>query len=395
MSWRSTNGRRRSEIDGIMWIPKGPSSDSSCYQKECGCTGMTGPAGGGGGGTGLTGPTGPAGGGEGGTGMTGPQGLTGPEGLTGPQGLTGPVGLMGPQGLTGSQGNTGPDGNTGPTGPSGSGPTGPSGSGFTGITGIAGLTGSTGFPGTANTDVTGTFNLPNNTTSVTFIVAGAAGTNGVDVGFINGGYAGNGTVVTITINNPPFNICTYFIGYPGSGGVGGGKGGGCSYIQLFNNPIIIAGGGGGGGDAGGGGIGNGGAGGAGVLCGGRSQRRLWRHVGHARRQFQSTQVPSPPRLRPERVGFTRGSRRPRHAAIHPRRRAHRLRPHTACQRRRRSRPLPRCLFGGAGRWRHPRRAGVWIERRIGGLPARPPLHPSRHPCHALPRPRAFPPGGAP
>ena len=42
MSWRQLNDRRRTEIDGTMWIPNGPSSDISCYQPECGCTGNNG-----------------------------------------------------------------------------------------------------------------------------------------------------------------------------------------------------------------------------------------------------------------------------------------------------------------------------------------------------------------
>lgn len=36
MSWRKINGRRRTEVDGTMWIPKGPSSDISCYEKDYG-----------------------------------------------------------------------------------------------------------------------------------------------------------------------------------------------------------------------------------------------------------------------------------------------------------------------------------------------------------------------
>jgi hypothetical protein len=44
MSWRQMNGRRRTEVDGIMWIPKGPSSDMSCFQVE-NTGGMTGPTG--------------------------------------------------------------------------------------------------------------------------------------------------------------------------------------------------------------------------------------------------------------------------------------------------------------------------------------------------------------
>jgi len=31
MTWRLNNGRNRTFIDGIMWIPDGPSSDYSCY----------------------------------------------------------------------------------------------------------------------------------------------------------------------------------------------------------------------------------------------------------------------------------------------------------------------------------------------------------------------------
>jgi len=36
MSWRQMNGRRRTEVDGIMWIPKGPSSDISCNEQDYG-----------------------------------------------------------------------------------------------------------------------------------------------------------------------------------------------------------------------------------------------------------------------------------------------------------------------------------------------------------------------
>lgn len=36
MSWRQMNGRQRTEVDGTMWIPNGPSSDISCYQQEYG-----------------------------------------------------------------------------------------------------------------------------------------------------------------------------------------------------------------------------------------------------------------------------------------------------------------------------------------------------------------------
>ena len=62
MSWRSTNNRIRTNVDGIMWIPTGPSSDINCYSG--GSAGMTGPTGA----TGSIGPTGPAG--SGGTSST-------------------------------------------------------------------------------------------------------------------------------------------------------------------------------------------------------------------------------------------------------------------------------------------------------------------------------------
>ena len=52
--WRANNGRKRTEIDGLVWIPDGPSANNN--------------GGGGGGGGGMTGPTGP-------TGVIGPMGI--------------------------------------------------------------------------------------------------------------------------------------------------------------------------------------------------------------------------------------------------------------------------------------------------------------------------------
>lgn len=87
MSWRNDNGRRRTAIDGVVWIPRGPSSDVSCYTKDSGCTGCTG---------GITGPTGPTGSsGGGGGGSTGPTGANGLTGSTGAQGFTGSTGPPG------------------------------------------------------------------------------------------------------------------------------------------------------------------------------------------------------------------------------------------------------------------------------------------------------------
>lgn len=34
MTWRANNGRGRTFIDGIMWIPDGPSSDYKCYSTK-------------------------------------------------------------------------------------------------------------------------------------------------------------------------------------------------------------------------------------------------------------------------------------------------------------------------------------------------------------------------
>ena len=146
MSWRSTNGRNRAVLDGIMWIPEGPSSENPCYKVQPCAEGVTGP-------TGPQGPQGPQGQ-QGSQGPQGQQGSQGPQGQQGPQGPQGQQGPQGSQGPQGQQGMTGPAGSgesgTGPTGPTGAGFTGPTGAGFTGPTG-AGFTGPTGPTGSTAT----------------------------------------------------------------------------------------------------------------------------------------------------------------------------------------------------------------------------------------------------
>ena len=161
MSWRNNNTRIRTGIDGIMWIPNGPSSDQSCVQLSCECpagptgnlgaTGVTGPTGdmgatgptgfmGATGDMGAMGATGPLGSATGARGPTGPRGTSGAQGATGATGqpgTTGPAGAVGPTGATGPQGPNGPDGGVGAQGPTG--PTGPTGS--VGVTGNDGATG--------------------------------------------------------------------------------------------------------------------------------------------------------------------------------------------------------------------------------------------------------------
>ena len=164
MSWRNNNTRIRTGIDGIMWIPRGPSSDQSCAQIICECpagasgpTGMSGPTGymgasgptGSIGAMGVTGPTGymgamgvtgPLGSATGAMGPMGPigeNGVQGATGATGQPGTTGPTGIVGPTGATGPQGQTGTDGGVGAQGPTG--PTGPTGS--VGVIGNDGATG--------------------------------------------------------------------------------------------------------------------------------------------------------------------------------------------------------------------------------------------------------------
>ena len=216
MSWRINNGRNKTVIDEIMWIPTGPSSNNNCYI--------------------VNGPTG-AGGNTGPTGVTGPTGLTGPTGPAGNTGLTGPTG---PAGITGPTGPTGPTGVTGLTGPTGFyiiGPTGDS-------------TGSTSF-----TSGTGTFQLPQNIsefTSVTFTLIGGKGNASV---YSKPGYGGFGSQIITTVNNPSNStIYVYKVGLDGGGGKGGvgnteygGDGGDLSSIYINSVPILIAGGGGGGG----------------------------------------------------------------------------------------------------------------------------------------------------
>jgi hypothetical protein len=292
MSWRTNNGRARTVIDGLAWIPKGPSSEDKCYNIDRGSTGPTG---------GL-GPTGPTGGlgptGAPGTaaskGDTGPTGMQGPTGMTGVgmTGMQGPTGMTGPTGAVGMTGMTGPTGMTGMTGPTGmQGPTGP---GLSGITGGTGGTGFFSFTGFAAASSTGTFIIPPYS-NVFFEVGGSPG------GSTQQGTGGAGAVVQVNFLTPfsIYTTYTYFIGYPGGNangatggagdnlgrgasggaggvggvGVGGGGGGGGSYIFNYPTLTIVAGGGGGGGFLNGGGSagganGSGSAGGGGSIGGG-------------------------------------------------------------------------------------------------------------------------------
>jgi hypothetical protein len=74
MSWQTNNGRKRTEINGLVWIPDGPSANNSRD---------------------ITGPIGPTG--------IGPTGMTGPAGTVG---VTGPNQVSGSFGST-TQGSTG------------------------------------------------------------------------------------------------------------------------------------------------------------------------------------------------------------------------------------------------------------------------------------------------
>ncbi len=126
-----------------------------------GATGPTGPVGATGpspaGATGATGITGAAGA----TGATGPAGLTGATGATGAPGLAGAngaVGATGPSGATGAVGPSGAAGSQGPAGAQGAqGPAGPS--------GVTGAVFSNLFSVAASS---GTYTIPNNTTSGVF-----------------------------------------------------------------------------------------------------------------------------------------------------------------------------------------------------------------------------------
>ena len=130
MSWRQNNGRARTDIDGIMWVLEGPSSDVNCVQRQCICPGsVTGPQGP----TGLQGSTGPIGLAAG---ATGPQGLIGTNGIIGYTGSPGSASSTGPEGMTGSEGIAGIPGVNGPIGLPGS--IGPTGQSYPGITGIVG-----------------------------------------------------------------------------------------------------------------------------------------------------------------------------------------------------------------------------------------------------------------
>ena len=95
MSWTANNGIKRTRIDGLVWIPGGPSAiiESSVMDVQ-GNNGPTGTVG-------KTGPTGTIGntGMNGSTGMTSETGPTGKTGATGQTGPTGPIGIIG---MTGS-----------------------------------------------------------------------------------------------------------------------------------------------------------------------------------------------------------------------------------------------------------------------------------------------------
>ena len=106
MEWRINNGRSRSIIDWLYWLPRGPSSSNHCIE-NC-ILGPTGPAG-------LAGPTGPVGL-EGPVGSTGVTGVTGSVGPVGIIGVTGSVGPAGVTGVTGSVGIVGPVGLAGSAG---------------------------------------------------------------------------------------------------------------------------------------------------------------------------------------------------------------------------------------------------------------------------------------
>ena len=161
-------------LEVVLVGPTGPTGPQGAQ----GPAGATGPAGlaGPAGAIGPTGPTGPAGT-IGATGSTGPTGATGPLGSAGPNGASG---TTGPQGATGPTGSTGPTGPRGPTGPQGNaGPAGPTGpTGPAGTLGLPGPTGPTG-PGFSNTfsiDTTvhsGSYTIPDNSTSVTLTTAGS------------------------------------------------------------------------------------------------------------------------------------------------------------------------------------------------------------------------------
>ena len=222
MSWLLNNARTRTEIDGIVWIPDGPSAHNNNYG-PLGSQGTTGP----------TGTTGVAG--LGSTGYTGP---TGPTGVTGPTGWTGPTGPTG-MGVTG---NTGPTGSTGAT---------------------LGVTGSTGFPmggstGFTTPNSTGTWTALPSMSTITFTVVGGNG----GATLVNGGVGGK-VIATITGSSSAVNY-TYSIGINGtdslSSNVSAG-GGGLTSIYNGITPLIIAGGGGG---AGGGTLG--GSGGNGCIA---------------------------------------------------------------------------------------------------------------------------------
>ena len=224
-SWRSNNGRKRTDINGLVWIPAGPSSIP--------ISGPTGPIG-------FYGPTGP----KGFTGITGQSGGTGSSGPTGPTktglGPTGPTGKTGPTSIIGLTGSTGP--------------TGPNGALF-GITGPTGMGGSTGFT-TPNS--TGTWTALPSMSTITFTVVGGNG----GATLVNGGVGGK-VIATITGSSSAVNY-TYSIGINGtdslSSNVSAG-GGGLTSIYNGITPLIIAGGGGG---AGGGTLG--GSGGNGCIA---------------------------------------------------------------------------------------------------------------------------------
>ena len=154
-------------LEVVFTGPAGPTGP----QGAPGATGATGAPGA----VGATGPVGP-------TGPTGPTGATGAAGLAGAVGATGATGPAGPTGATGATGAVGLAGAVGATGPTGAvgatGPTGASGpaglQGLTGATGAAGPAGPTGAIGPVFSNLfsvaanSGTYTIPNNTTSSVF-----------------------------------------------------------------------------------------------------------------------------------------------------------------------------------------------------------------------------------
>jgi len=144
-----------------------------------GPTGASGPTGAQGlaGAIGPLGPVGPGGpaGASGSQGPTGPTGVVGAPGNPGVSGPSGAAGLAGAAGAAGTIGNQGSLGAAGPSGPSG--PTGATGNtGSTGPQGVQGATG-IGYSNTYSIDTTvhsGSYTIPDNSTSATLVTGAAA-----------------------------------------------------------------------------------------------------------------------------------------------------------------------------------------------------------------------------